>query len=117
MPQFRAFLEYNVARNTVQDKVSVRPRVVVDAGGGGGKTYTVVVPNRGIWGTAGIGGANIDPAIDNQGALEKVRLCLFGWLCAVCVLCASGFLCFGSELPPNTQSPSKPHKIKIKNQN
>ena len=30
------------------------------------------MPQRGIWGTAGIGGLNIDPAIDNQGAILEV---------------------------------------------
>jgi hypothetical protein len=26
-----------------------------------GKELTIVVPQRGIWGTAGVGGMNIDP--------------------------------------------------------
>jgi hypothetical protein len=32
----------------------------------------VQVPNRGIWGTAGIDGANIDTGIQNDGAYLQV---------------------------------------------
>lgn len=38
-----------------------------------GVTQTVIVPQRGIWGTAGIGGMNIDRAIDNEGAYMRVE--------------------------------------------
>lgn len=34
------------------------------------------MPNRGIWGTAGIDGANIDTGIENDGEYLKVMGCL-----------------------------------------
>jgi FkbM family methyltransferase len=68
VPQFRAFFEYNLARNGLTHLVQVRPTVAVRYPGRG--NYTVVVPKRGIWGTAGIDGANIDAGIDNEGAYE-----------------------------------------------
>ena len=33
----------------------------------------VIVPQRGIWGTAGVGGMNIDMAINNEGAYLRVH--------------------------------------------
>ena len=33
---------------------------------GGGKLMEMVVPSRGIWGTAGIGGLNIDMAVESE---------------------------------------------------
>jgi hypothetical protein len=38
----------------------------------------VHVPNRGIWGTAGIDGANIDTGIANDGDYLKVISCRMG---------------------------------------
>lgn len=37
-----------------------------------GKELVMQVPNRGIWGTAGVGGWNIDRAIENAGAYDTV---------------------------------------------
>ena len=37
-----------------------------------GKELVMEVPNRGIWGTAGVGGWNIDRAIDNVGEYDTV---------------------------------------------
>ncbi len=34
---------------------------------------TVVVPQRGIWGTAGVNGMNIDKAIDNEGEYLRIE--------------------------------------------
>ncbi|GBG00148.1 hypothetical protein Rsub_12839 [Raphidocelis subcapitata] len=72
VPQFRAFFEYNVARNGLAHKIQIRPAAAVAHPGRG--NYTVVVPQRGIWGTAGIDGANIDHLIDNEGEYERVRV-------------------------------------------
>jgi hypothetical protein len=122
VPQFRAFFEYNLARNGLGARVQVGGGVgggrgnegALPAGGVAGgwgqdrppkttrgstgpapaarphwgapapsppppqirptvavaypgrNNYTVVVPQRGIWGTAGISGANIDEHIDNE---------------------------------------------------
>lgn len=70
---FRAFFEYSIVRNKLQHKVEVRPSVVVQhPSSAGEQNYTVVAPQRGIWGTASIKGQNIDPSIDNKGAYHKV---------------------------------------------
>ena len=57
VPHFRAFLEYALALNNLTTLVEVRPWAVADKAG---ETYTLVVPQRGIWGTASIDGGNID---------------------------------------------------------
>lgn len=69
VPHFRAFFEYNIARNKLQPLIQVRAAVVTERPG---NTYTVVVPQRGIWGTAGIDGANIDANVDNKGEYQQV---------------------------------------------
>jgi len=68
VPRFRAFLLYNVLLNGVGHLVEVRDTVVSDDR----LPQSVVVPQRGIWGTAGINGMNIDPAVDNEGDYMKV---------------------------------------------
>jgi hypothetical protein len=40
----------------------------------GGKDVEMVVPSRGIWGTAGIDGLNIDRAIESEQCLQWVLL-------------------------------------------
>ncbi len=57
VPKFRSFLEYGVQLNGFQGVVHVRAAAVGDKNG---ETYTLQVPQRGIWGTASIGGGNID---------------------------------------------------------
>ena len=122
VPQFRAFFEYNLARNGLEDKVQVRHqrgvgrplararpptdgrhtatarqpqarpataqlprpcparprdrqiRPTVAVAQPGKDNVTVVVPQRGIWGTAGIDGANLDELIDNEGDYERVQV-------------------------------------------
>eukprot|EP00873_Tetraselmis_striata_P042505 jgi/Tetstr1/462769/TSEL_007721.t1 len=69
VPRFRAYLLYNVLINNLGHLVEVRDSVVTNEG----VTQTVIVPQRGIWGTAGIGGMNIDRAIDNEGAYMRVE--------------------------------------------
>ena len=76
MPIFRAFFEYNIARNKLHHLIELRPSVVVEYPSAPREAnYTVVVPQRGFWGTASIGGANIDEFIDNEGDYKKVRGC------------------------------------------
>ena len=57
VPHFRAFLAYNRQLNHLEDLIEIRDRAVVEVGG---LMYNLTVPQRGIWGTAGIGGLNID---------------------------------------------------------
>ena len=57
VPTFRAFLEYGVELNRVGALVEVRAAAVGDKEGA---EYELVVPQRGIWGTASIDGRNID---------------------------------------------------------
>ncbi|KAK9818128.1 hypothetical protein WJX72_007587 [[Myrmecia] bisecta] len=69
VPHFRAFFEYAVRLNGLAHLVAIRPRVVADEAG---NMYELTVPQRGIWGTASVGGGNIDRAINNEGNHETV---------------------------------------------
>ncbi|CAL8462169.1 g1700 [Coccomyxa elongata] len=71
VPKFRSFLEYGVQLNGFQGVVHVRAAAVADKNG---ETYTLQVPQRGIWGTASIGGGNIDRSIDNEGAYDFIEV-------------------------------------------
>ena len=66
VPHFYAFLEYSVHLNGLASLVDMRKNVVSHESG---KTMEMVVPSRGIWGTAGIGGLNIDRAIESEWKL------------------------------------------------
>lgn len=57
VPHFRAFLEYNRQLNHLEGLIDIRNNAVAEESG---KIYNMVVPGRGIWGTAGIDGLNID---------------------------------------------------------
>lgn len=57
VPRFRHFLEYGIQLNGFQERLHVRPYAAADSNN---ETYTLQVPQRGIWGTASIGGGNID---------------------------------------------------------
>ena len=57
VPQFRAFLAYNRRLNHLEDLIEIRDTAVAEVGG---RLYNLTVPQRGIWGTAGIDGLNID---------------------------------------------------------
>lgn len=72
VPRFAAFLEYGVQLNRLEPLVHVRQRVVGKTREG--ELADVVVPNRGIWGVAGVNGMNLDPEVKNDGALEVVRV-------------------------------------------
>ncbi|KAL6746244.1 hypothetical protein V8C86DRAFT_3149980 [Haematococcus lacustris] len=63
VPHFHAFLEYSVHLNGLAHLVDMRSNVVSHETG---KTMEMFVPSRGIWGTAGIGGLNIDRAVANS---------------------------------------------------
>ena len=67
VPHFRAFLEYNVHINNLQHLVEVQTSIVSHVHN---KPMTMVVPSDGIWGTAGIDGLNIDPAIKSERGLR-----------------------------------------------
>lgn len=70
VPQFRAFLMYNRQLNHFEDRIEIRDTAAMNIGG---MVYNITVPQRGIWGTAGIDGLNIDRAIDNRGDYEIVH--------------------------------------------
>mmetsp|Transcript_5720 Transcript_5720/g.12635 ORF Transcript_5720/g.12635 Transcript_5720/m.12635 type:complete len:565 (+) Transcript_5720:140-1834(+) len=63
VPHFHAFLEYSVHVNGYAKLVDMRTNVVSHETG---KTMKMVVPNKGIWGTAGIEGSNIDSSIKSE---------------------------------------------------
>jgi len=63
VPHFHAFLEYSVHINGFAHLVDMRSNVVSHEAG---KDMEMVVPSRGIWGTAGIGGLNIDRAVESS---------------------------------------------------
>ena len=76
VPTFRAFLEYGVELNRVGALVEVRPAAVGDKEGA---EYELVVPQRGIWGTASIDGRNIDKCAAPE---ISFLVCFLGaWFC------------------------------------
>jgi hypothetical protein len=56
-------LEYNVALNDLGHLVEIRHDIVSHVHN---QPMTMVVPDAGIWGTAGIGGHNIDMSIKSE---------------------------------------------------
>lgn len=68
VPKFAAFFRYGLLRNLFAGAVELRSRVVAAQGG---VNLTLIVPTTGIWGTAGIGGANLD-AGQRAAATEAV---------------------------------------------
>ena len=70
VPHFRAFLEYNRQLNHLEDLIEIRDTAVSDAGGG---VHDLTVPNRGIWGTAGFDGLNIDKSAARASLAELCR--------------------------------------------
>ena len=57
VPHFRAFLQLGVQLNKLEYLIDVRASAVADKAG---QMYELVVPQRGIWGLAGVDGMNID---------------------------------------------------------
>eukprot|EP00884_Botryococcus_braunii_P020609 jgi/Botrbrau1/7231/Bobra.0021s0016.1 len=71
VPRFRAFLEYGLQLNNLMTLVDVRAAVVVAKAG---QKYEVLAPQQGIWGTASIGGFNIDKTLGGGFPNEKVEV-------------------------------------------
>jgi hypothetical protein len=66
-------MEYSIARNKLQERIELRPAVVVQHPSQPGQlNYTVTVPQRGDWGSTSIDGRTIDAGIDNEGPYHKV---------------------------------------------
>ena len=63
VPVFRAFLRIGVALNNLSHRVEVRESVVSDVAA---QPVEMRVPDRGIWGTASVGGLNVDPAVKSN---------------------------------------------------
>jgi len=61
IPIFRAFVEAGLALNNLTHRVHLRSNVVSDVGG---KSIQMTVPQRGIWGTASVGGLNVEPSTE-----------------------------------------------------
>lgn len=57
VPHFRAFLEYGILINDFSPQIQIRSAAISDVHG---QEVKLTVPQRGIWGTASIAGANID---------------------------------------------------------
>lgn len=55
VPHFRAFLEYSVHLNGLGKLVDIRDNVVSSVSG---VKTVMVIPAKGTWGTASVGGAN-----------------------------------------------------------
>ena len=60
VPVFRAFVEAALRLNNLTHRVHLRGTVVSDVGG---RKISMTVPEHGIWGTASVGGLNVDPSI------------------------------------------------------
>jgi len=68
VPLFRRFFEAGLLLNpAAAARVMVRPAAACAVSGA---NVTLVVPARGVWGTASVGGANIDPGVDNGRAYD-----------------------------------------------
>ncbi len=72
VPVFRAFFQLAMQYNNVSHLIDLRTAVVSDSPHG--TVHRMLVPNRGIWGTAGIDGLNIDNAVRNEGALLELAV-------------------------------------------
>uniref|UniRef100_A0A7S0RP63 Methyltransferase FkbM domain-containing protein n=1 Tax=Chlamydomonas leiostraca TaxID=1034604 RepID=A0A7S0RP63_9CHLO len=70
VPTFHAFLEFSVHLNGLAQAVDMRSNVVSAQSGA---VLEMVVPTKGIWGTASIGGYNIDQAVKGS-ANEKIQV-------------------------------------------
>ena len=60
VPTFRAFVEAAAALNNLTDRIHLRSAVVSDVPG---MRVNITVPLKGIWGTASVGGLNVDPSV------------------------------------------------------
>ncbi|KAG2488205.1 hypothetical protein HYH03_013199 [Edaphochlamys debaryana] len=69
VPLFRSFYTFSTHINDLTGLIDIRPKVVSHERD---KTMKMVVPSKGVWGTAGIEGLNIDNAI--EASKEEVEL-------------------------------------------
>ena len=60
VPMFRQFIEAAAALNNLTSRIHVRPAVMSSVAG---QIINLTVPLKGIWGTASVGGLNVDPSI------------------------------------------------------
>jgi hypothetical protein len=74
VPLFRSFLQLAMQYNNVSHLIDLRTAVISDSPAG--TVHKMVVPNRGIWGTAGIDGLNIDHhnAMRDDGMLKEIQV-------------------------------------------
>eukprot|EP00775_Hariotina_reticulata_P012528 gene12528-12661_t len=71
----RAFTEYSIARNKLQEQVELRAAAVVQYPSQPGQlNYSVIAPQRGSWGSASIDGKTIDAGVDNQGPYHRFNV-------------------------------------------
>ena len=70
VPHFGAFFEYSMHLNGLSDRIIILKNVVSNVSG---STVEMVVPSHGIWGTAGIGGHNIDKSISGA-TFDTIRV-------------------------------------------
>ena len=63
IPVFRAFVQAGLRLNNLTHRVHVRDTVVSNVGG---QKISLTVPEKGIWGTASVGGLNVDPSIPSS---------------------------------------------------
>ena len=63
VPAFRAFVAAALRLNNLTHRVHLRPAVVSDVPG---VPINMTVPLKGIWGTASVGGLNVDPSIPSS---------------------------------------------------
>ena len=75
VPHFGAFFEYSMHLNGLSDKIIILRNIVSNVSG---SEVEMVVPSEGIWGTAGIGGHNIDNNIkgskNERINIQSIRL-------------------------------------------
>jgi hypothetical protein len=72
VPHFAAFFKYALLRNNFTRAVELRERIVSNSSAA---RLTMEVPQRGIWGTAGIDGMNIDRCGQARAASVDRRHC------------------------------------------
>jgi hypothetical protein len=70
VPHFAAFFKYGMLRNNLTGAISLRERIVSDRQDA---ELSMEVPTSGIWGTAGIGGTNLDDAQRAAGTQRVTR--------------------------------------------
>ena len=70
VPHFRAFIDYGVQLNHLAGLTHVRAAAAADHTA---QTYKMVIPQRGIWGTASVDGSNIDRCAPVQCSMDHAQ--------------------------------------------